>query len=388
MAANLDNRAFQDDELAREWFEERIWPNGPVCSHCGSFGQGVTKLTGKAHRPGLYQCNACRGQFTVTTGTVMERSKIGLHIWLKAMFLLSSSKKGISTHQLHRMLGVSLKSTWFLMHRIREAAREPYLGALMGGRLEPVQADETFIGRRTTRAGEVRQRGYMEKEPVLTLVDGKQARSFHLPAVNAATLKPILREQISKAAMVYRRGNLLRRVEGRLPGWAFHRPAQCRRIRPRRRDRERVRELLFDLEARHLRRLPARQPDAPKAVHRRVRFPVQQPCRAWRERYAAHREAGARRGRQAADISKSSSATRSRSVLAGRFGAGATLRLRPSPASWLSSSMRRRSLDDLIDDSLKSLPCVGMQFDALFIGRRRSWLISRQTRHRPQDVVE
>jgi transposase-like protein len=203
MAAQLDNPALQDDELAREWFEARIWPNGPLCPHCGSFGEGVTKLTGKAHRPGLYQCNACREQFTVTVGTVMERSKIPLHIWLKAMYLLATSKKGMSTHQLHRMLGVSLKSTWFLMHRIREAMREPYFGAVMGGRGEPVQADETFVGRRTSRAGEVRKRGYAEKEPILTLVDGKQARSFHVPEVNAATLKPILREQISKAAMVY-----------------------------------------------------------------------------------------------------------------------------------------------------------------------------------------
>jgi transposase-like protein len=203
MSAQLDNPAFQDDDLAREWFEARIWPNGPICPHCGSFGDGVRKLCGKAHRPGLFQCNACREQFTVTVGTVMERSKIGLHIWLKAMYLLSSSKKGISTHQLHRMLGVSLKSTWFLMHRIREAAREPYLGVLMGGRGEPVQADETFIGRRTTRAGEVRKRGYAAKEPVVTLIDGKHARSFHVAEVNAATLKPILREQISKAAMVY-----------------------------------------------------------------------------------------------------------------------------------------------------------------------------------------
>jgi len=89
------------------------------------------------------------------------------------------------------------------MHRIREAAREPYLGALMGGRLEPVQVDETFIGRTTTRAGEVRKRGYAAKEPVVTLIDGKQARSFHVSQVNSATLKPILREQISKAAMVF-----------------------------------------------------------------------------------------------------------------------------------------------------------------------------------------
>ena len=202
-AAKLDNQALQDDELARQWFEACIWPNGPVCPHCGSFGEGVRKLSGKAHRPGLHQCNACREQFTVTVGTVMERSKIPLHVWLKAMYLLAASKKGMSTHQLHRMLGVSLKSTWFLMHRIREAMREPYFGAVLGGRGQPVQADETFVGRRTSRAGEKRQRGYAEKEPILTLVDGKQVRSFHVPEVNAETLKPILREQIDKAAMVY-----------------------------------------------------------------------------------------------------------------------------------------------------------------------------------------
>jgi transposase-like protein len=160
-------------------------------------------MFGKKHRPGCLQCNACREQFTVTVGTVMERSKIPLHIWLKAMYLLSVSKKGMSTHQLHRMLGVSLKSTWFLMHRIREAMREPYFGTQMGGFRKPVQADETFVGRRTSRAGEVRQRGYAEKEPILTLVGDKKVRSFHVPEVNAATLKPILREQIDKAAMVF-----------------------------------------------------------------------------------------------------------------------------------------------------------------------------------------
>jgi transposase-like protein len=202
MTAELDNPAFQDDDLAREWFEGQIWPDGPVCPHCGSYGKGVTKLTGTKHRAGVHQCNACRKQFTVTVGTVMERSHIPLHIWLKAMFLLSASKKGMSTHQLHRMLGVSLKSTWFLMHRIREAMREPFFGS-MGGFRKPVQADEAFFGRTTSRAGEVRQRGYAEKEPVLTLVGDGKVRSFHVPEVTAATLKPILREQIDKAAMVF-----------------------------------------------------------------------------------------------------------------------------------------------------------------------------------------
>ena len=216
MAGALDNPAFEDDDLAREWFEARIWPNGPFCPHCGATGdgdgvpkQGITKLfcdggpKGKIGRPGLFQCNSCRQQFTVTVGTVMERSKIGLHIWLKAMYLLSASKKGMSTHQLHRMLGVSLKSTWFLMHRIREAMREPYFGSVMGGKGSPAQIDEAFIGRTRSRAGEVRQRGYAEKEPVVALIADGKVRSFHVPEVNAATLRPILRGQIDKAAMVY-----------------------------------------------------------------------------------------------------------------------------------------------------------------------------------------
>jgi len=98
MTAELDNPAFNDDQLAREWFEAHIWPDGPVCPHCGSHGEGVTQLHGHVHRPGLYQCNACRhvkggGQFTVTVGSVMERSKIPLHTWLKAMYLLSPRKK-------------------------------------------------------------------------------------------------------------------------------------------------------------------------------------------------------------------------------------------------------------------------------------------------------
>src|ERR1700722_9540257 len=122
-------------------------------------------MFGKKHRPGCLQCNACREQFTVTVGTVMERSKIPLHIWLKAMYLLSVSKKGMSTHQLHRMLGISLKSTWFLMHRIREAMREHHIEP-MGGKHIPVQADETYIGKHTYRAGEVAARGYQIKEKV------------------------------------------------------------------------------------------------------------------------------------------------------------------------------------------------------------------------------
>ena len=141
--SDLQNPVFHDETKAREWLEAQIWPDGPTCPHCGAYEP--TALKGKAHRPGLYQCNDCRQQFTVTVGTLFERSKIPLSKWLMATYLLSASKKGMSTRQLSRMLGVSVKSTWFMMHRIREAMREGKPSAL-GGKNKVVEADETYIG--------------------------------------------------------------------------------------------------------------------------------------------------------------------------------------------------------------------------------------------------
>ena len=131
---DINNPVFKSEKKARQWLEARLWPDGPVCPHCGSF-ENLTKLNGKKHRDGLYQCNDtdCREQFTVTVGTLFERSKIPLNKWLLATFLLCSSKKGMSTRQISRMLGVSVKSTWFMMHRIREAMRDnPEAGPLGG----------------------------------------------------------------------------------------------------------------------------------------------------------------------------------------------------------------------------------------------------------------
>lgn len=116
---DLTSPIFTDETAAREYLESNRWPHGPVCPHCGS--TEPHKLEGKKHRAGLYQCNDCRQQFSVTVGTVFERSKIPLHKWLSATHLLTSSKKGISAHQLHRMLGVTYKTAWFMVHRIREA---------------------------------------------------------------------------------------------------------------------------------------------------------------------------------------------------------------------------------------------------------------------------
>ena len=116
-ALNLPH--FQNPDKAREYLERLQWPNGPTCPHCGSISESHYKLAGKAHRPGLWKCKDCRNQFSVTVGTVFERSKIKLNVWLQAVFLLCSSKKGMSSHQLHRTLGVTYKTAWFMSHRIR-----------------------------------------------------------------------------------------------------------------------------------------------------------------------------------------------------------------------------------------------------------------------------
>src|SRR5919199_490423 len=146
MPADLLKPIFTDEDKAREYLESVNWPDGPTCPHCGE-RERVTRLKGGAHRPGVIQCNNCREQFTVTVGTVMERSKIPLHKWVLAMHLLCASKKGMSGHQLHRMLGVSYKTAWFMAHRLRAAmsgaADDP--GGL-GGEGKTVEADETYFG--------------------------------------------------------------------------------------------------------------------------------------------------------------------------------------------------------------------------------------------------
>jgi transposase-like protein len=144
MANELQNKVFHDEHKARKWLEGHLWADGPVCSHCRT----VNNATALDTRPGVYQCNesACRKQFTVMTGTLFERSHIPLNKWLMAAFLICASKKGMSAHQMHRMLGVSYKSTWFMMHRIREAMREGKFPGPLGGEGKIVEADETHIG--------------------------------------------------------------------------------------------------------------------------------------------------------------------------------------------------------------------------------------------------
>lgn len=187
---------FTNADKAREYLEALRWPTGPVCPHCGSVGAHYA-LQGKSHRPGLWKCKDCREQFSVTVGTVFERSKISLNLWLLAVHLMCASKKGISSHQIHRMLGVTYKTAWFMTHRIREAMKSE--GGLLGGGGEPVEVDETYWG--TSKPKGKTARGYDHKMKIVSLVerDG-QKRTIHVNAVNAKTINPLLKKHLSSKA--------------------------------------------------------------------------------------------------------------------------------------------------------------------------------------------
>ena len=146
MSSVLSDKHFHDEAAAYRFVEARIWPDGPVCPHCGGV-ERISKMGGKSTRIGTYKCYQCRKPFTVKIGTIFESSHIPLHIWLQAIFLMASSKKGISSNQLHRTLGVTLKTAWFLSHRIREAMRSGGFDPL-GGVGKIVEADETYFGER------------------------------------------------------------------------------------------------------------------------------------------------------------------------------------------------------------------------------------------------
>lgn len=195
--AILNQPHFQDAEKAREYLEAIRWSAGVVCPHCGVVGDHY-KLEGKAHRPGLYKCRDCREQFTVTVGTVFERSKIKLNVWLQAVHLMSASKKGISAKQMERMLGVTYKTAWFMAHRIREAMNiQPE--RQLGDNDDPVEVDETFWGNKGKHAPGARS--YHHQMKVVSLVERNgEKRSFHVPNVSPKTLRPILNAQIAAKA--------------------------------------------------------------------------------------------------------------------------------------------------------------------------------------------
>lgn len=199
MASVLNQPFFQDEEAAYAKLESVVWPNGAVCPHCGSTDR-MKKMGGTATRPGLYKCYACRKQSRVTVGTVFESSHVQLHVWLQAMFLMCSSKKGISSNQLARTLGVTVKTAWFMSHRLREAMTVGNLPP-MGGEGATVEIDETFIGQKHAKPEGAR--GYAHKNAVLTLVQrGGEARSFHVDGTKASDLLPIIKANVLSGTAV------------------------------------------------------------------------------------------------------------------------------------------------------------------------------------------
>ncbi len=195
---DLRNPIYHDDDVAREHLESVLWPDGPHCPRCGVMGDRITKLMGKSTRPGVYKCKDCRKPFTVTVGTVMERSKIPLSKWVLAAQLMASSKKSMSAHQLHRMLGTNYETAWFLFHRLLEAANDIGGSGPLGGQNKVVEADESYIG------GKAKNKAYgppPKKMAVFTLVEREgRARSCHVADVQARRVRAIPPRQRSALA--------------------------------------------------------------------------------------------------------------------------------------------------------------------------------------------
>jgi transposase-like protein len=202
---------FHNEEAAYEYVESRVWPNGPVCPKCGVIGR-AGKLGGASTRIGVYKCYDCRKPFTVKVGTIFESSHIALRLWLQAIFLIAASKKGISSNQLHRTLGITLKSAWFMSHRIREAMRDD-AGGLLGGGGSIVEADETYMA---PKKGVAKNGAGHHRTKVVSLVqrDGK-ARSFHVANVDIDNIKPILLANIAKDSHLMTDGAMMYRPIGK-----------------------------------------------------------------------------------------------------------------------------------------------------------------------------
>lgn len=203
MAKLFEHKVFQDPEAAREWLKARLWPQGPVCGHCGVMGESRAL----SNRLGTYQCNACRKQFTVTVGTVFERSHIPLNKWLLATFLFVSSKKGISAHQIHRLLGITYKSAWFMMHRLREAVTPGEGIGPLGGHGMIVEADETYLLKQSGKRKAEGAGGYAHKMKVLSLTErGGRIRSTRMVDGTKAEIVAQLHAHVDPGSILHTDG--------------------------------------------------------------------------------------------------------------------------------------------------------------------------------------
>jgi len=188
---DLTNPIFSDAEKARQYLEAQRWPEGPVCPHCGAKHE-ATKLAGKSTRPGVYKCKGCEKPYSVTVGTVFEKSKIPLNKWLLATFLMSGAKKGISAHQIHRQLGLTYKTAWFMCQRIREAMTPAAKSeGPIGGGGKTIEADETFVGGKAKNVH--KGKPIPPKRPIVALVErGGEVRAKHVADVTAKTVREVL----------------------------------------------------------------------------------------------------------------------------------------------------------------------------------------------------
>jgi len=195
----LSRPEFHDEQAAYDYIESKVWADGPTCPKCGE-NDRITKMQGKSTRIGTYKCRACRKPFTVKVGTIFESSHVKMHLWLQAIYLMCASKKGISSNQLHRTLGVTLKTAWFMSHRIREAMRDDTLRSFgSGGGM--VEVDETYMGK---TQGMGKGSHSAKKRKILALVDRdtKKVRSMVVDKVNVSTLMPIIKENLAKEAQL------------------------------------------------------------------------------------------------------------------------------------------------------------------------------------------
>lgn len=208
---DLTDPIFHNEEAARAYFEAQRWPTGPYCPHCGSFS--VIRMQGKKHRAGAFNCRDCRKAFSATVGTVFEASKVPLHKWMLANHLMNASKKGVSAHQLHRMIHVTYKTAWFMEHRLREAMTNPNAPQL-GGEGKIVEADEAYHGERETQVPRSRNAtreftkrglgGGAQKRPIFALVErGGEARAYHMTHVTGKNIRDVLVKNASRKSRLH-----------------------------------------------------------------------------------------------------------------------------------------------------------------------------------------